>query len=144
MTKTAPAFSISDFKAAVATEASADFEPLLADGSPSGLVLQVKSDLAPSVHGRLMEMMDAFRDADTLRAAQAAKARPGHAPVEKTASIVRNSHRMAAVRVCGWNAKDEFSEAALIDLFAHWPDLVAQVLAKSAELASFTPTSPKA
>lgn len=141
-TTTAP-FSIADIEAQVATEETVDFEPTLPDGiTPSGAIFKIKSDLAPSVDARLKEMLDQMKRQDQLRAAQAAKARPGEV-IESTDTQDVFGRRLIAVRIAGWNLPDEFNEANLLKVLKGWTGLGAQILEKSAELARFTPTSSK-
>ena len=138
------AFSIADLKAKVATEEIVKFEPLLPDGvTPSGVTFDLKSDLAPSVDARLKELIDQNTRKEQLRGAQAAKSRPGEiiTPVDETATLAR---RMVAARIAGWTLSDEFTEANALTVLQYWVGLGDQILAKTADLARFTPTSPKA
>lgn len=147
MTETAKAaspFSIADMKAKVANEDTFDFEPLLPSLEPSGVVLKLKSDLAPSVDARLKELIDANTRKQQLMAMQAEKSRPGEAPIASVDDMSNFGRKLIAVRVAGWNMPDTFSESAVIELLRYWDGLGNQILAKTADAARFTPDSPKA
>ena len=137
-------FSLADIKAQVANEDTFDFEPLLPNLEPSGIILKLKSDLAPSVDGRLKELIDANTRKQQLMAAQAEKARPGEAPIASVEDMSAFGRKLIAVRVAGWNMPDEFTEANVMALLRYWDGLGNQILAKTAEAARFTPDSPKA
>lgn len=142
--KAAKPFSLADIKAQVANEDTFDFEPLLPSLEPSGIILKLKSDLAPSVDGRLKELIDANTRKQQLMAAQAEKARPGEAPIASVEDMSAFGRKLIAVRVAGWNMPDEFTEANVMALLRYWDGLGNQILAKTAEAARFTPDSPKA
>ena len=137
-------FSLADIKAQVANEDTFDFEPLLPSLEPSGIILKLKSDLAPSVDRRLKELIDANTRKQQLMAAQAEKARPGEAPIASVEDMSAFGRKLIAVRVAGWNMPDEFTEANVMALLRYWDGLGNQILAKTAEAARFTPDSPKA
>lgn len=142
--KAASPFSIADMKAKVANEDTFDFEPLLPSLEPSGVVLKLKSDLAPSVDARLKELIDANTRKQQLMAMQAEKSRPGEAPIASVDDMANFGRKLIAVRVAGWNMPDAFSESAVIELLRYWDGLGNQILAKTADAARFTPDSPKA
>jgi hypothetical protein len=142
--KAAKPFSLADIKAQVANEDTFDFEPLLPSLEPSGIVLKLKSDLAPSVDARLKDLIDANARKQQLMAAQAEKARPGEAPMSTVEDMSNFGRKLIAVRVAGWNMPDEFTEANVMALLRYWDGLGNQILAKTAEAARFTPASPTA
>lgn len=144
MTKDTKApFTLADMKAQVATEETFEFEPTFPDLKPSGIILKLKSDLAPSVQTALKAMAEADRKKDHLRAAQNAKARPESVILQSIDEIAEFGRKGVAVRIAGWSLDEEFTPANVDDLIKHWKGLDAQILAKSAELASFTVASPK-
>ena len=151
MTKTAdeaaaPAklFSIADMEAQVASEETFEFEPLLPDGvTPSGVTFKLKSDLAPSVDARLKDLLCQMKRREQLRAAAASKSRPGEV-TEDYGEMDVMGRRMIAARIAGWSMADEFTEANVLRVLKVWTGLSDQIIGKTADLARFTPASPKA
>ena len=136
-------FSIADIEAQVMVEETFPFEPLLPNLEPSGIIFQLKSDLAPSVEGKIKQLLDGHTRKDQLKAAQAARSRPGEVinTVDEQAVLGR---KLVAARIDGWSMADEFNETNVQRVLKAWVGLSEQILAKSAELARFTMTSPKA
>jgi len=145
MTKaTVAPFSLADIEGQVATEATYEFEPLLPNLKPSGVLFQLKSDLAPSVQNALTDMMDTDRKKEHFRAAQNQKARPESVQLTPVNELSDFGRKAIAIRIAGWNLPDEFNEATVLRVLKAWSGLGDQILAKTAELASFTPASSKA
>lgn len=140
----AATFSIADIVGQVATEETYPFEPMLPDGlTPSGVTFYLKSDLAPSVDGQIKDLLADMRRKEQMRAAQAAKSRPGQV-TEDYDELDVAGRKLIATRIAGWTLKDEFTTANVLTVLKLWQGLGEQILAKSAELARFTPASSKA
>jgi len=142
MTKiSTPEISLDDIEAEVATEDTQDFEPALVDGTPSGIILFVKSELAPSVAAELERMSDNQRRKAAMAAAQASKSRPGEV-YEKSADVMAAFRKAVLLRVAGWRGvKQEFSEENLNRLLKLQPGFCSQIIEKSGEMGRFTPAS---
>lgn len=140
-TKPANGLSIASIEKAVATETPADLEPVLPNGDPSGIILLVKSDQAPSVIEALNKLANTRRKKEQIAQAQAQKARPGEAfiPVEQDMLAYRKA---VAIRLAGWRGlTDEFTEDNAIHLLSVLPTFGPQILEKASEMTGFTPTS---
>ncbi len=141
-TKTAT-LSLASIEAQVSNETPTEFEPNLPNGDPSGVILLVLSEQAPSVAKKLAALSNEARRKAAISAAKADKARPGEAftPVEDDILFVR---RLTIARLAGWKGlEEEFNEANALKLMELAPGFGSQIIAQSADLAGFTNASPK-
>lgn len=133
--------SLADLKIAAD---SIKVEMLDEDGNASGVILDVVSSHSDAVIEKSNALEDERRRKLSIREAKAAKARGNDPVFESAAESQAYVRKAAAIRVAGWNLKEEPTEANIVELFKLRPSYVLQVLDAANETGRFTKSSPKA
>lgn len=141
MTKT---LSLADLNARAASEKAFEFEYLI-EGEGTGFFVSVLGRSSDTISKALNAEMNARRRKLAIAEARNARARPGSAEFEPIEGDIEFGQRMAALRMVGWRGVPEpFTPEAALQLCQDNPDLAAQVVEASDNLANFMkPSSPK-
>lgn len=159
MTKTG--ISLADLNAKKASEVPIEFEYIDPNTSaPSGVFLSVIGTHSDAVTKAMVDVVDAERKRELIRAAKNAKARPDSMDVESFAEDIDKGAKQAAKRLVGWRTPkdtDGLTEEQLErfqGIVEPWspenalllcrtnPDLASQVMAQANNLGNWLKVSP--
>lgn len=134
-----PLASIDDFNERAANDTGVHLHLTRADGTKTGVVLQVIGEQSERIQAHVFRTINARR-----REEEVAKRKGKNADIRPIEDDVELTVEKAVISVTGWHGlREEFSEANLRKLFGKNPSFVQQVLEKSADAAAFTQGSSK-
>lgn len=139
----AKTLSLADLDAVSASDTPFEFEFIRADGTGSGVFLQVLGSQSEKVTSETNKLVNARRkqqaQAEAVKGRSAAGA--DFTPIE---SDLEFGHKLTAVRLVGWRGiSDEFTPEGALRLVSRNSAIAEQVTVASNDIGNFTPASSK-
>jgi hypothetical protein len=132
------------YDAVAASDTPFELKVLKRNGSEDGLVLKVLGSECEKVQAEINKLVNGRRKQQAQAEAMASRIGVGATPVVTVEDDIAFGHRLAAVRVVGWNLKTPFTPEGAHKLVSRHPDISKQVLDASNDLGNFMKASSEA
>jgi hypothetical protein len=136
MTKSAPA-SFKSINARQAAETPYEFEVILPNGQPTGILLKILGSQSKTVTDEVNRLMNARRQQEAVEKAASAAGGSKPPPFTTVENDIEFGQRITAARLVGWNFTEPCTPENALEFLAANADIAAMVAEKSGDLANF-------